>query len=368
MPINSVYIHNYKSIRDSGVIPIYSINILIGSNGVGKSNFISFFKLLNQIYERQLQRFVAQSGYADKMLYFGRRNSKFIEGGVIFKNENGRPNNRYDFKLVPDQNNSFYFESEKGGFNSFTKGYGENWDYLELETIGKPESGLKEHGATRFDFIRKYFDDFNVFHFHDTSASALLKQPSKSRDYEYFKSDGSNIAAFLYMLRERYPKNYKIIEYTIRSVAPFFDRFNLAPDAINPEVMFLNWIELNSEEYFNAHNFSDGTLRFIALATLLLQPNLPKTIIIDEPELGLHPSAIIKLGAMIKSASTKAQIIISTQSVNLLDQFLPEDIIVVERADEQTVFKRLNDSDLKEWLNEYSIGELWGKNVLGGTP
>jgi predicted ATPase len=130
----------------------------------------------------------------------------------------------------------------------------------------------------------------------------------------------------------------------------------------------LRWREKGHDNLFNAYSLSDGTLRFICLCTLLLQPEPPNTIIIDEPELGLHPAAIIKLGAMIKAASVNAQIIISTQSVNLLDQFSAEDIIVVEREGDQTVFKRLSEDNLQNWLNEYSIGELWGKNVLGGMP
>ena len=174
------------------------------------------------------------------------------------------------------------------------------------------------------------------------------------------------MAAFLYKIKDTNPKHFKIIEFTIRSVAPFFERFDLKPDSKNPEMIFLNWLEKGSDDYFNAHNFSDGTLRFIALSTLLLQPVLPKTIILDEPELGLHPFAIAKLAGMIKKASTNSQIILSTQSVNLVDHFSANDIIVVNREDNQTVFKRQSEESLKSWLEEYSIGELWEKNVIGG--
>jgi predicted ATPase len=220
----------------------------------------------------------------------------------------------------------------------------------------------------RSGFLRKFFKSFKVFHFHDTSDSSKLKGFCNTTDNEYLVEDGSNIPAFLYRMKETSPKSFKILEYTIKSIAPFIDSLYLQPDLINPNQIELRWKEIGHDNLFNAYSLSDGTLRFICLCTLLLQPEPPNTIIIDEPELGLHPSAIIKLGAMLKSASTKAQIIISTQSVNLLDQFVAEDIIVVEREDEQTVLKRLNEENLKDWLNEYSIGELWGKNVLGGTP
>lgn len=369
MPIDRIHIKNFKSIRDSGDIEIRSINVLIGPNGVGKSNFINFFKLLNNIYKQRLKFYTAENGYENRILYFGRKRSKSLEGHIVFKPESGNTNNRYDFKLVPQaQGTGFYFEKDLGGFNSFANGYNESWDYIELGGASKEESELKENTSSRAGFLRDYFEGFNVFHFHDTSSGSPLKQPNNSYDYEYLKEDGSNLAAFLYKIKDTHPKHFKIIEFAICSVAPFFERFDLKPDSKNPEMIFLNWLEKGSDEYFNAHNLSDGTLRFIALATLLLQPELPKTIIIDEPELGLHPFAIQKLGALIKSASTKSQIIISTQSVNLVDQFTADDIIIVERIDEQTVFSRQNEEQLKDWLDEYTLSELWEKNVLGGRP
>lgn len=369
MPIDRINIRNFKSIRESGDILIRPINVLIGSNGVGKTNFIQFFKLLNSIYKQRLKYYTAENGYENRILYFGRKRSRFLEGSIVFKPEVGNTNNRYNFKLVPQlQGVGFYFEKDLGGFNLFSSGYNENWNYLNLGGEGKEESELRNNTSSRADFLCDYFEGFNVFHFHDTSSGSPLKQANQTRDYEYLKEDGSNLAAFLYKIKDTHPKHFKIIEHTVRSVAPFFERFDLNPDSKNPEMIFLNWLEKGSDDYFNAHNFSDGTLRFIALSTLLLQPKMPKTIIIDEPELGLHPFAIQKLGALIKSASIKSQIIISTQSVNLVDQFSANDIIVVERKDDQTVFSRQAENDLKDWLSEYTLSELWDKNILGGRP
>ncbi len=367
MPIHRINIKNFKSIKDSGDIKIEPINILIGPNGVGKSNFIQFFKLLNNIYKQRLKFYTAENGYENRLLYFGRKRSKFLEGSIVFKPDNGNTNNRYNFRLVPQaQGSGFYFEEDLGGFNFFTKGFSENWDYLSLGGEGKEESGLRENGSTRASFLSDYFEDFNVFHFHDTSSGSPLKQVNKTHDYEYLKEDGSNLAAFLYRIKDTNPKHFKVIEYTIKSVAPFFERFDLKPDSKNGEMIFLNWLEQGSDDYFNAHNLSDGTLRFIALATLLLQPELPKTIILDEPELGLHPFAIAKLAGMIKKAAVHSQIVLSTQSVNLVNYFSANDIIVVNRENDQTVFKRQSEESLRSWLEDYSIGELWEKNVIGG--
>lgn len=367
MPIDRIHIKNFKSIKDSGDIQIKPINILIGANGTGKSNFISFFKMLNSIYKKRLTFYVAENGYENNLLYFGRKRSKAIEGSIVFCPENKNTNNRYDFKLVPKmQSSGFFFEKDEGGYNFYATGVNEKWDYEDLGGKGKEESGISENELNRTHFLRDFFESFNVFHFHDTSSDSNLKQPSKTLDYKYLKSDGSNLASFLYKIKDTHPKHFKMIEYTIRSVAPFFDKFDLTPDSKNQDTIFLTWLEKGSDEYFNAHHLSDGTLRFIALTTLLLQPELPKTIILDEPELGLHPFAISKLAGMIKKASIHSQIIIATQSVNLVNEFTANDIIVVNREDQQTVFKRQSDETLKIWLDDYSIGELWEKNVIGG--
>lgn len=369
MPISRINIKNFKSIKDSGDIEIRPINILIGPNGVGKSNFINFFKLLNSIYNQRLRGFVAENGYSDKLLYFGRKKTKFIEGTIVFKPESKNVNNRYDFKLVPQSNGSgFFFEKDAGGFNRYASGFNELWDFLNFGGEFKEESELTNNTSTRAEYLKDYFQEFKIFHFHDTGNNSPLKQPSKINDNRTLREDGSNLASYLFSIKETNPKYFKIIEKTIKSVAPYFEKFDLQPDVLNNNVIELSWLENNSDEIFNAHNLSDGTLRFIALATLLLQPNLPKTIIIDEPELGLHPFAIQKLAALIKSVSLKSQVIISTQSVGLINQFQIEDLIIVNRENFQTTFNRLEFEEFKEWLEEYSLGELWEKNLLGGRP
>ena len=369
MPVDRISINNYKSIRELKDLRFSPLNIFIGANGAGKSNLISFFKLLNSIAEEKLPSFVADNGYADKILYFGKKKSKELTGEIIFKADKGNTNNSYDFVLKPDQANGFYFDSERGGYNTYATGYNENWSYAKIDSNGDRNSGLKNETKRRFEYIKEYFEQFKVFHFHDTSNSAPLKQASKLRDNASLKEDGSNLAAFLYWISQKYPSNFRLIEFAIRSIAPFFDKFNLKPDNLNPDLIFLSWLEKNSEEYFDANNLSDGSLRFIALTTVLMQPTPPEVIIIDEPELGLHPSAINKLASMIKIASAKSQVIISTQSISLLNQFEAEDIIVVDRKNNQSDFKRLSSDELENWLSDdYAMGELWGKNVIGGTP
>lgn len=367
MLIDKLRIQNFKSIKDSGYISIEPINILIGANGAGKSNFISFFRLLNSISKKRLVYFLADNGYENNLLHFGRKKSSFLESSIVLKSKTESKQYRYDFRLVAKkQSTGLYFERDEAGASSTEDHLEDFWSLDNLGGIGKEESGIAESETEEARHLKKSFEDLKVFHFRDTSAASALKQPNKTLDYKYLKPDGSNLAAFLYKIKETDPKHFKIIEYTINSVAPFFEKFDLAPDHKNPDVIFLNWFEKGSDEYFNAHHLSDGTLRFIALAVLLLQPVLPDTIILDEPELGLHPFAIAKLAALIKKASVHAQIIVATQSVNLINEFSADDIIVTERNNGQTIFSRQSEESLREWLGEYSLGELWEKNVIGG--
>jgi predicted ATPase len=367
MSIHSISIKNYKSIRDGNDIRFGNVNILIGANGAGKSNLISFFKLLNNIMNRNLQVSVKTTGRANGYLYFGSKKSPFLEGEIVFIND-GKISNKYNFKLIPTTDGGFVFEKEQCSFN-----WGDNdslsWGLpKEFTKRGEFESHIPDSNDHQPGYLKKYFRSLRIFHFHDTSPTALVKGYGNVNDSEFLREDARNLSAFLYKLSQNYPKHFKLIEKTIQAVAPFFNGFNLTPTSGNQAEINLTWLEKGSDDYFDANHLSDGTLRFICLTTLLLQPNPPETIIIDEPELGLHPLAIDKLAALIQSAASKTQIIVSTQSTNLLNNFEADNIIVVERNDNQSTFKQLNSGLLEEWLEEYSIGDLWNKNIIGGRP
>lgn len=351
--LQNIKIEGFKSIKTLD-LKLSPINLLIGSNGVGKSNFISFFKLVNNIYEQRLQQYSLKSG-VDNLLHYGLKNTSEIMGYLDFGN------NAYQFNLLPSDEGSFFIGREDSLLNYQTR-YSKTF-YEE----NKKESLIKVSNTTRDKYLREHLESYKIYHFHDTSSSAPLRSIANISDNRLLRPEGDNLPAFLYYLQEKHPKHFKIIEMVIQSVFPFFDRFDLSPFLLDENKIELEWYEKeHSEHPFYARHLSDGTLRFIALATLLLQPILPKTIILDEPELGLHPFAIAKLAGMIKKASVHSQIIIATQSVNLVNEFSADDIIVANREDNQTVFKRQSEESIKTWLEDYSIGELWEKNVIGG--
>lgn len=351
--LQEIKIEGFKSIKAMD-LELCPINILIGSNGVGKSNFISFFKLVNNIYEQRLQQYSLRSG-VDNLLHYGRKSTSEIKGYLKFDN------NAYSFELTPTENDTLFISDEKKSYHSPQKD-------LFSDNQNLKESFVKESSIRDDKYLSEHLESYKIYHFHDTSVSGPLRSKANVNDNRYLREDGGNLAAYLYYLQEKHPKKFKRIEKVIQSVVPFFERFNLSPSSLDEEKIMLEWTEKeHPETYFNANHLSDGSLRFIALVTLLLQPELPKVIIIDEPELGLHPSAVNKLSGLIKSAAAKdCQIIVSTQSVTLLNNFDADDVVTVDKEDNQSVFRRLDKETLSNWMDDYSIGELWTKSVIKG--
>jgi predicted ATPase len=360
-----ITICGFKSIQAVSKLKLQNINVIIGANGSGKSNFISAFSFLNAIREGRLQESVKRSGGADEVLHYGRGETGELKFRLSFQNEM----NQYEIRLIGDDLNRIVPLSETAYFWDKSKGYPSPYD--QSIQVGELEAGIsKDQEKQVAYYVRKHLSKWRLYHFHDTSRDSPLKKSASIADNRYLRPDGSNIASMLYLFKENHPDFYKRITLTIRNVAPFFDSFVLEPLELNDEIISLEWREVGHDKYMPPSSFSDGTLRFIALATLLLQPQeyKPSVILIDEPELGLHPYALSVLSSLIKSASEHSQIIISTQSAFLLDNFDPSDVLVADRVDGATEFSRLDKVDLSEWLDEYSLGQLWEKAELGGRP
>lgn len=376
MSLDRILLKGFKSIADCDV-EMKPLNVLIGANGAGKSNFIGFFKLLREIFEENLQRYVSKSGGPDALLHFGRKNTSCLEAEVYF-GQSG-----YKFALEPTDDNRMMFSKEtlSRDFDTPTDNTPLKINITRTETTysiqpitnkGNFETLAEKQKGTLLYNIVEEISRLQIYHFHDTGETSPMKRIGAINDNLHLKKDGANLAAYLYFLQQSHPINYEHIQDTVRLVAPFFSKFLLRQQANNPEMIELEWFEEDSDTPFKAHHLSDGSLRFIALATLLLQPEekRPQTVIIDEPELGLHPYAIKVLAALLQSVSKEGtQVIISTQSVELLSEFSPEDVIVVNREGKRSVLKRLeNDAHMQDWLEDYTLGELWKTNIIGGRP
>lgn len=354
--MRKIQINGYKSIKELE-LELTHINILIGANGSGKSNFLSFFELLKNIYDRNLTEYVALRGGVDKFLHKGDKITEEISTRLFF-NSNG-----YSFTLKKGED-IFIFTKEGLWYsgNPYVK------NPQEIASFSG-ESNLRFSTLPRADYIRGYLDALEKYHFHDTGNNSPFNKNSSVENDKYILYDkGQNIAAYLFHIFKENKIVYNLIVKTIQGIAPYFLDFVFKPN--EKGLIRLLWQSKHSSSIYGVNDLSDGTMRFIALTTLFMQPDLPQTIIIDEPELGLHPSAIAKLAGMIKSvAAKKCQVIIATQSTDLISHFAPEDIITVDQINGESKFKRLNSDSLAEWLEDYTIDDLWKRNIIStGQP
>jgi predicted ATPase len=372
LELKSIELKGFKSIDSEGqLIELGPITVMLGANGAGKSNLVSFFKMLNCLTTGGLQQYVADQGFAESLLYLGAKVTS--EVSALLRFEDARAQNEYAFAMNRDATGRLFLKDETIGCHAAGK------DKPQTRNLGGGvrESQLKEcaeKGDPICQVAYSLLSRCQVFQFHDTSATAKIRGEGYVDDARFLRSDGGNLAAFLGQLRgNEFGKRYydRIVRH-IQLMVPQFLDFDLEPLHENDRYVRLNWREKGSDYLFGPHQLSDGSLRFMALTTLFMQPpNLrPRVIIVDEPELGLHPSAISALAGMVKAAGPTTQVILATQSSRLVDEFTADQVMIVERDETRprTLFRRLSEKDLSEWLERYCLSELWEKNVLGGRP
>jgi predicted ATPase len=360
--LEKLTIANYKSIRSQSLL-LGPLNVFIGGNGSGKSNLVSVFRFLREIVTQNLRGYTATKGGADSLLYFGQKQSPSMSIRVEFAE--GNYANAYSVELIPTADDGFVL-SERAFYQDRVRYPNKAFDIGV--SVSVPESRLKDHPHICARQANMDLESYRVYHFHDTSDTAAVKLTGELEDNEFLRPQADNLAAFLFWMQAKHPGNYQNIVSAIRHIAPFFDDFRLQPSRLNESKIRLEWREKGSDAYLNAHALSDGTLRFMCLATLLLQPKLPTLVLLDEPELGLHPAAITVLAELLSSASVRAQVIAATQSVTLVNRLRPEDVWTVDRDDGPTTFKHLSGEDMSQWLDNYALGDLWEMNILGARP
>jgi predicted ATPase len=368
--LKQIRIAGWKSIRDAS-LELGPVTVLIGANGSGKSNLVAFFRMLGRLVADEFQVHIAQCGGANAILHFGAKRTPAMKIDLVFQTPDGE--SLYEGRLAAAAGDTLIFAHE---YVAASHGPGLQFQPADEAGGGRKESSLTawetrspeygETGAVIHDLLARC----RVFHFHDTSDTSPMRRSCRIDENRHLYSDGGNVAAMLYLYRQTRPVVYRRILSTIRQIAPFLGDFVLEADKLNPNNIALKWRQPGSDYDFAPHQLSDGSLRMIALATLLLQAeeDLPALMVLDEPELGLHPAAIALLGSLVRKASHHCQIVLATQSAALVDCFEPADVVVVMGAEGITSFERLDPASLKEWLEDYSLSELWEKNVIGGGP
>ena len=367
--IKHVSIEGFKSIKVLDRLELGAINVMIGPNGSGKSNFIGFFQLLNYAMTESIQGYVKKRGFAESFLYLGSKTTPCIRGELEFGTESGT--NRYRFTLVAAAGDILIFSEESIFFQA--NGHSRLIENT-LDPVGKesslPKSTIPPLNNDEIAFARAISNQLSrkrVYQFHDTSMESRLRKATILDDNRYLRSDGGNLSAVLFRLQQNKFDYYRRIILQLRRMIPGFRDFVLEPE--NNHIL-LRWRGHDPEYIFGSHQLSDGSLRLMALTSLFLQPpeDLADMIIVDEPELGLHPQAEALLAGLIRSASSRCQVLLATQSASFVDHFEPEDVIVCEMEDTESKFQRPTRTELDRWLEDYSLGEVWRKNVMGGQP
>jgi predicted ATPase len=371
--IESVRIRGFRSLADVELSNLQNANVLIGANGSGKSNFIRFFEMMSwMLRSRRLGEFVERHGGADDQLYGGNSVTPRLEGELALRTDKGR--NDYRFALSYAHPDRFIFTEEAYRFSATHHATDAPWQHVTgghreaaIVDVAQASSSVGPNPVTARVIVH-LLRGCQVFQFHDTSGTSNFKKRWDAQDNDYLRTHGGNLAAVLHRLEEKDVKRFDLICRHVRRALPVFDRFQV--DESYGKVS-LRWKASGTDKTFGAHLTSDGSLRFFALVTLLNLPPemLPDVLLLDEPELGLHPAAIALVGGMIKSLAMDRQIIVATQSPLLVDAFDLHDIVVLELQDGRTMFRRPDAEGYQRWLDEgFMPGEMWRKNLIGGRP
>ncbi len=364
--LDKITIKGFKTVAACIDFSFEPLTALIGPNGAGKSNFISFFRMLNWMLGEydSLRRYVGMQGGANTLLHGGASRTRQIEMEITIITTAGT--NQYAFGLSYAAGDTFIFDYERCEFRRASSDTQPDRSDMAAGGATPQLLYLANHDTTA-RVIRDLLRRIVVYQFHNTSDTSRIRTKRRVDDNRWLKEDAANLAPVLLRLREKEGEYYRRIVETIRLILPFFSDFELNPDHGS---LLLQWRERDSDEVFGVSQAADGMLRVMALVTLLLQPkhDLPDVLIIDEPELGLHPYAVSVIGGLIGSVKTRIQVVVATQSAQLIDCFAPSDIVVVERDQHRSSFRRLSGDELSDWLRDYSLSELWMKNVIGGRP
>ena len=361
--IKSVTIKGFRNLKCVENLELSNLNVLIGGNGVGKSTLMHFFEMLSWMHQgSNFQEYVIRNGGGDDQFFMGGLATPEMTADISMETKDGTYDYGVSLVYLKAKDRAWVTEER---YRFVPPASEEAVPYQVLKEM-EAESQLGRQTDPTAQKIRKLLQQFGVFHFYDAAANATANKRWEVSDSYCLHPDGGNLAPVLLSLKENDRQRYQYIVDQIQSVFPNLGDFVLTQEYGK---VLLQWKHRFSNKVLGPYLTSDGTLRFFFLVTLLNLPSdrLPSVLFIDEPELGLHPYAMELVAAMLKRVARTKQVVVATQSANLLDCFDLDNIIVAESHGGAAQFKRMNRQDYERWLeDDYQPSDIWLSQSVGG--
>ena len=356
--------------------------VMIGANGAGKTSFLDVLSILAASASGNLQNLLQLKGGLNEILTRGKVQELEIEISMQVPDKKTPLN--YSLTLSPkglsyevrdeyltQQRNPNrpepfkYIESQGLDIKYFQDGSGlvrPNWEHNPLETsLSQVPKMYREP-----EELRKSLASCTYYGALDVSEKSPIRLPQAMRPAKLPGASGENLVSCLYDLRETDRDRFEMVENIISAAFPDFERLNFPPVAAG--TMSMTWTDRNFPQPFYVHELSEGTLRFLWLVALLQSQTLTTITLLDEPEVSLHPELLRHLVYLMREASKHTQLIVATHSDRLIRFLKPHEVLVCDLEEGEAKMRWGETFNLDKWLEDYSLDQLWGMNIMGGRP
>lgn len=383
----NIRVQGFRRLHDVD-LKLKPLNVMIGANGCGKTTLLDVLALLAASASGNLNETIRDFGGVDSnltnLIAAKADRARFMAFDLAMSVP-GRAPIAYHIALspkgvayeiaeetltqqrTPTTPTPFkYFESHHEDVRYFPPNDGlliPNWEYNPLESSLSQVPKMFQEPE---DFRRRLASSTH-YHVLDVSQRAPVRLPQQMREARLPGKDGEDLVSCLYTLRETDPDSFETIEDTLRAGFPDFERLNFPPVAAG--TLAMTWKDTTSKNPFYMHQLSEGTLRFLWLVTLLQSPGLTAVTLIDEPEVSLHPELLSLLAELMREASQRTQLIVATHADRLVRSLKPEEVLAMNVNDDGAAeMTWANDLDLQQWLDEYTLDEVWRLGRMGARP
>lgn len=377
--INRIRIGGFRRLYDVD-LQIKPLMVLIGANGVGKTSLLDVLALLSASAEGRLNDELSELGGVVSVLTRARADAVSL---LVDMEVPGYEPLEYDLSLSPKGNG---YAITREVLSQARVGYPEPFKHVDSRDGDIKYFQIEESRLVRPDWehdpletslsqvpkmfrqpeeLRRILGSATQYHVLNVGPRAPVKLPQQMRPATLPGADGEELVSYLYYLREADPNRFESIHDSLAAAFPDFEGLSFPPVAAG--MLAMTWKDKNFAKPLYMNELSEGTLRFLWLASLLQSPGLSTITMIDEPEVSLHPELLSLLADLMREASQRTQLIVATHSDRLIRFLRPEEVVVMDVGEDGLATATWADTlDLEEWLAEYSLDEVWRMGRMGG--